>query len=108
MDAEQLGKEIGVLESVEFAPLKRLTDLMTHRLVHVSALHDKQLQACIEAILKELPEKPINNLKKLLEIGGELAITNQTPVRDPTIITKLDHWKKSNNLQKIVSRLMEP
>ena len=108
MNAEQLGKEIGLLESVEFAPLKRLTDLMTQRLIHVSALHDKQLQICVLAIMKELPEKPVNNLKKLLEIGGELTITNGEPVRDPAIILKLQHWRNNSNLQKMVSRLTPP
>jgi hypothetical protein len=72
MDNEKLGMVIGTYESVAFAPLKRLTDLMTKKLFRISSFHNRQLQMLISCILPHVSGKPVKGLKKLMEIYTEL------------------------------------
>ena|GEM_PF-109308 len=127
MDHVRLGKIIGNHERVEFAPLKRLTDLMTQKLFLVSPFYNARLQILIEHILVELPEVPVKGLKKLLEIYAELVDgvgapgvgagkkgadgidagsggVNAGP--DGVLPDKLKIWKETEGLQKIVGRVL--
>lgn len=93
MNNAQLAKAIGTMEKMEFAPVKRFTDLINQRLVRVSPVHNMHLQNLVEGILAELPDKPIKNLKKLLEIHAELLAINKTEVSNPVVAGKLKAWK---------------
>lgn len=104
---EQLGKVIGLHERIEFAPLKRFTDLVSQNLFRVSDLHDRQMQILIEHILVELPYEPIKNLKKLLEIYAEVLVINQSNITDRILMDLLAKWKSSNSLKKIIIKLDE-
>lgn len=107
IDNEKLGELIGLHESIEFAPLKRFTDLATQQLFRISNKHNQALQIVIENILKQLPAKPITNLKKILEIYAELLAINNSSITDTTIISKLEDWKISGTLKKISNALIE-
>jgi len=107
IDHAMLGRIIGTHEKIEFAPLKRFTDLVTQNMFKVSELHNKKLQQLIESILVELPDTPIKNLKKLLEIYAEILSTNITKVNNPEISRKLNNWKASSGLQKKIDHLLE-
>jgi hypothetical protein len=72
MDNRELGRILGVLEKGEYAPLKRLTDLMSLRMFKVSPAHNEALQMLIGYLLPELPEKPMTGLKRLLQLQAEL------------------------------------
>jgi len=72
MDNRELGRILGKLEKAEYAPLKRLTDLMSLRLFKVSAVHNEALERLIGEMLPELPEKPMIGMKRLLQIQAEL------------------------------------
>lgn len=91
---EQLGKDIGIIERVEFAPLKRFTNLLNQQLLRVSALHNKNVQMLIEYVLLELPDEPIKNLKKLLEIYGEVRAMNGGGVGVDGVEERLLVWGK--------------
>jgi hypothetical protein len=103
----QLGKVIGLHERIEFAPLKRFTDLVSQQLFRVSDQHNRHLQTLISHILAELPEEPIRNLKKLLELYAELVSLNDMPISDRHIVDKLQLWQKSSSLQKPVEMLLK-
>jgi len=103
---EKLGEVIGLHERIEFAPLKRFTDLVTQQLFRISDKHNRALQTVVENILKRLPEKPITNLKKLLEVYIELVAANNSPVADTVILDKLESWKKTTSLQKAADVLL--
>ncbi len=105
MNNEQLGKIIGLHETIEFAPLKRLTDLFSQSLYNVSAVHNTHLQHLIENILLQLPAIPIKNLKKLLEMFSELLSKNNTAVRNPILQDKLNSWAENNGLQKLIKNI---
>lgn len=103
---EQLGTAIGLHTRIEFAPLKRLTDLLSQKLLRISAVHNRQLQVVMESMLQELPDEPIKNLKKLLEIYVELLDVNKAVMNSPVIIQKLTAWKNTSALQKISGQLL--
>jgi Family of unknown function (DUF6493) len=106
IDQQQIGKNIGIHERIEFAPLKRLTDLMSQALYKVSPLHDQQLQVMTEWILPQLPDEPIKNLKKLLEIYAELRAINNAQHLRPAVSERLKVWLNNPGLNKIVKRII--
>lgn len=106
MNSQQLGTIIGRHESIEFAPLKRLTDLISQNLFRISSLHNQHLKVMIEQILVALSDVPIKNLKKLLEIYVELLSADKEPLKNEKLIMKLTAWKENSGLQKIVERIL--
>jgi len=106
MNNALLGKIIGRHESIEFAPVKRFTDMFSQSLFRVSALHDKNLKQLIESILIELPGTPIKNLKKLLEIYMELIQADKTIIHNRELAGKLNVWIQHSTLQKIIKNIL--
>ncbi len=106
IDNAKLGEVIGTHERIEFVPLKRFTDLVTRQLLRISAKHNRALQVVIENLLKQLPAKPITNLKKLLELYAELMAINNVSLTDQTILNKIQSWKGSAGIQKIAHTLL--
>lgn len=51
-------------------------------------------------MLAELPEKPIKDLKKLLEIYAEILSINNSKAEDERVLRLLDVWKGVANLKK--------
>ncbi len=102
----ELGIIIGIHERIEFAPLKRLTDLITQSLFRVSRLHNTELQILIENILIQLPNEPIKNLKKLLEIYNELLSINKSSIQLQEVTSRLKIWESNAGLQKLTSKLI--
>jgi len=103
---EQLGKAIGLHERIEFAPLKRFTDLVSQNMFRVSDLHNQQLQILIEHILVELPDEPIKNLKKLVEIYAEVLSLNQSGSNEKAI-ERLNVWKSTAGLNKVIKGMVD-
>jgi len=109
IDNAVLGRVIGLHESIEFAPLKRFTDLLTQNLFRVSSLHDRELQVLLEHILMRLPDEPIKHLKKLLEMYGELLALNGASagaVGSGDLKVKLQVWEKNAGLKKIAAEVL--
>jgi len=105
IDNRILGSIIGQHESIEFAPLKRFTDLITQHLMKVSPHHDKQLKILIEQIILLLPAEPIKNLKKLLEIYSELVAIGRSAEKPEGLLAKLTVWEKNTGLQRLILQL---
>ncbi|OQP62636.1 hypothetical protein A3860_26865 [Niastella vici] len=101
-----IGEALGIHEKVEFAPIKRFTDLVMQRLIRLSPRHNRELQLVIEQVLKQLPGEPITNVKKLLEVYLELLALNNSQVNDPSVIDKLNSWKGTKTIQKIAATLL--
>lgn len=106
VDSALVGRIIGLQESTDFAPLKRFTDLTVQRLFRVSPVHDRLLQTMAENILQQLPDEPIKNLKKLLEILYELAAANNHPVSGDAILQRLQRWNETEGLKRVTGLLM--
>ena len=107
MDNAALGRVIGLHESIEFAPLRRFTDLLTQHLFKVSPLHDQALQTLIEHVLPHLADDPIKNLKKLLDSYGELIAANHSQISNTAVANKLELWRNKGDLAKVVDRIFK-
>ncbi len=105
IDNAQLGRVIGLHEKLEWAPVKRLTDLMQNQMVNVSKTHNEALEELISNILFQM-EKPVTNLKKLLEVYHEVLALNQSEA-NIHIIKKLNDWKENSSLKKISNLLLK-
>ncbi|WP_195654452.1 DUF6493 family protein [Bacteroides sp. 1001136B_160425_E2] len=105
IDSEHIGKILGSHQHTGWGPLKRLTDLIQQQMMNVSPLHNRELEKLIVAMLAELPEKPIKDLKKLLEIYAELLSINNSKAKDEQVLHLLDVWKGVANLKKTVANI---
>ncbi|MEF9477745.1 DUF6493 family protein [Chryseobacterium sp. 1B4] len=77
MDNARLGRVIGLHERLEWAPVKRLTDLIQHHMLNVSKNHNIALEELIFNILIQM-DTPVTNLKKILEIYHEVLALNHS------------------------------
>jgi hypothetical protein len=105
IQSELLGEIIGKHESIEYAPLKRFTDLISDTMFQVSSQHNRELEKMLVSIFYQLPSSPITNLKKLLEIFQEVISVNKTSISDPKLIAQLEAWQASASLSKVVKGL---
>lgn len=101
IDHVLLGKIIGIHQRIEFAPFKRFTDLFLQSMFKISPLHNQSAQIILENILAELPEEPVKNLKKLLEVYSELLNLNAAKLTDSRVQKKLECWQKNTGLSKL-------
>lgn len=106
IDSTLIGTMLGKHESVEFAPLKRFTDLVINQLFGISPSHTKALEQLLIAMLKELPADPIKNLKKLLEIYFEVVAINNSAVENIDVKNLLHTWKKNAGLSKVIKTIV--
>ncbi|WP_163218250.1 DUF6493 family protein [Bacteroides sp. 224] len=106
LDPIRLGTALGKIEAMEAFPLKRLADCMSTYMIGVSHKHNQSLVVMLEALMQQLPQKPIKNLKKLLELYNELlALTQSRPN-----ISGVPHWKSwgtEGSLKKVVKEISE-
>jgi hypothetical protein len=99
-----LGEIIGKHESIEFAPLKRFTDLVGSNLMNISVQHNQDLERLLAKILIKLPAEPLTNLKKLLEHYYELISVNKSAV-PPDLLRHMEAWNKSPGLKKVLTSI---
>jgi hypothetical protein len=102
INSNLIGSAIAKMQTIELAPLKRFTDTVMDRMLGISALHNRALEELLVALLKGLPETPVKNLKKTLEIYFELVNTNRSGVKDKDLEKILKIWKEKENLKKVV------
>jgi hypothetical protein len=106
LDPAEMGRIIGNHQRIEFAPLQRLSNLILQQMFRLSAAHNRALQIMLENIFVQLPPQPIKNLKKLLEIYGELLALNSSPP-PARVLQRLEDWKSTNSLKKLVEGMLE-
>ena len=107
IDSARMGRIIGTHQRVEWGPLKRVLDLMQQQMLNVSALHNRELEKMITALIAALPENPVKDLKRLLEIYAELLALNHSRVEDQQVWNLLERWKTNANLKKVVNTIMK-
>ncbi|WP_207431523.1 DUF6493 family protein [Sabulibacter ruber] len=105
IDSGLLGEIIGIQERIEFAPLKRFTDLVISNMYQISDQHNRALETLLQCLLSQLPDEPIKNLKALLQIYTEVLALNNSTVKDEVLLERLAIWKKTNSLKKLTERL---
>jgi len=122
LSSERLGYILGCLYAIEYAPMKRFTDLIINQLFNVSSMHNQKLEQLLASMILQLPEQPVKGLKRLLEIYFEVISANGSVgsigsvssvrrdtvgsiVRDPGIVKLFDHWQNTAGLQKAIANL---
>ena len=103
-DSARLGRMLGKLLNADFAPPKRVTDLLL-TLDRLGRRHDTALCKLLAALLPELPDAPITNLRKLLELYGEVRTRTEARELPDSLLPKLGVWRGTKSLQKAVDRL---
>ncbi|MCS4305501.1 DUF6493 family protein [Chryseobacterium sp. BIGb0232] len=98
----ELGIIIGKKINFEWAPVKRFTDGLSG-FINLSTSHNKAFERLLISILSAV-EKPVFNLKKLLELYYELLNQNRTAV-DEKVSEVLKEWENENNLKKIILQI---
>jgi hypothetical protein len=105
INSDLIGAILGKHESIEFAPLKRLIDLITSSMMGVSQKHSFVLEKMLTALLEQLLERPIHNLKKLLQLYTEILSVNKSGIQSHKICNLLNIWKSTASLQTLIITL---
>ncbi|WP_160138946.1 DUF6493 family protein [Chryseobacterium sp. c4a] len=98
----ELGMIIGKKINFEWAPVKRFTDGLSG-FINLSTRHNQVFEKLLISILSAV-EKPVFNIKKLLELYYELLNQNRTQVSEK-IAEGLKEWENENNLKKIIHQI---
>ncbi len=99
-----LGKIIGKLESREYAPLKRFTDLLTVSLFNVSKKHNESLFSLLDNMIGTMNSIPIRGIKKLLEIFLELKYNFPQFEISELSKEKLSEWEETKSLKSLINK----
>jgi hypothetical protein len=102
INSRLLGTILGKHLRIEFAPLKRFTDLIVKSLFNVSPAHNRELEILLAALLKELPAIPVKGLNKLLKIYFELLRLNASVVNEEKLKERLRQWKEYSGLSRML------
>ncbi|WP_163214681.1 DUF6493 family protein [Bacteroides sp. 519] len=103
IDNVEFGSMIGKLFNADWAPVKRLTDLITSFMMNITHQQNTELQVLMEAILSQL-HRTVTNLKKLLEIYSELLVLNNSTAN--LQLTQMHKWQDEKSLKKIIERII--
>ncbi len=98
----ELGVIIGKKMDFEWAPVKRFTDGLSG-FINLSAGHNQAFEKLLISVLSAV-QRPVFNLKKLLELYYELLSQNRTTA-DEKISGVLKEWENENNLKKIILQI---
>lgn len=101
-----LGKTIGKIQFGEYAPMKRLTDIIALNMFNVSKKHNTYLFKFIDAIIQEMNDTPMRGVKKLLELFLELKRNLPDTVINEKTKEKLHTWKTSKTLKLVIDKLV--
>lgn len=107
MDNTFLGEMIGRLESGQYAPMQRLTDLLVSNLLNVSQKHNNHLFSLINGTIGKMDNVPIRGVKKLLEIFLELRHGFPKKEINKSAVVNLLKWKENTSLKPVISKLLQ-
>ncbi|WP_339814733.1 DUF6493 family protein [uncultured Imperialibacter sp.] len=103
--SEQVGCAVGKVYEGNLAPVKRFSDLAL-TIYTISTKHKRAMFDLIKACLTELPDEPVRNLKKLLELLKETIYDRELLTKDHKLMKKLTTWKESSGLTKLVESII--
>jgi len=106
IDNVALGRVLGKIQSLEWAPAQRISGLVVEMLINRSSFHNKELSVLFVSFLSCLPESPVKDLKRLLEVFAELQTVNNWPkITYAPLLSLLETWKKNSKLTEIIESL---
>ena len=106
IDNVALGRVLGKIQSLEWAPAQRISGLVVEMLINRSSFHNKELSVLFVSFLSCLPESPVKDLKRLLEVFAELQTVNNWPkITYAPLLSLLETWKNNSKLTEIIESL---
>ncbi len=106
IDNVALGRVLGKIQSSEWAPVQRISGLVLEMLINRSSFHNRELSVLFVSFLSCLPENPVKDLKRLLEIFSEIQTVNGWPkVTNTSLLSLLAAWKKNSKLTEVIESL---
>ena len=106
MNHNLLGETLGRLEHNEYAPLKRLTDLIIANMLNISSLHNQGLLELLSTMIPKMNDEPIKGAKKLLEIYLEVLSLTKSSVPEG-VSKKLQVWGIVKSLKSIINKIQK-
>ncbi|NML41508.1 hypothetical protein HHL17_30265 [Chitinophaga sp. G-6-1-13] len=106
ISSEKLGQTIGMQQRVSWAPMKRLTDLISTQ-TQISRLQNEALETLLTACLSVFTDTPVKDLKKLLEVYAEVLAINNSSITNTAVIQLLNAWQGSSTVKKAVQQLLK-
>lgn len=104
IDNQLLGKELAQLLDSHYAPILRLSDLLSKRALHLSTLHNQSLYELISSILVSINITSARGLKQILEIYLEVCIVTQNRVPSD-VVKSIEKLKKIKTLKPVVEKI---
>ena len=106
IDNVALGRVLGKIQSSEWAPVQRISGLVLEMLINRSSFHNRELSVLFVSFLSCLPENPVKDLKRLLEVFSEIQTVNGWPkVTNASLLSLLAAWKKNSKLTEVIDSL---
>ena len=105
VQSDVIGEMIGIHEKIELAPLKRFTDVLLANMYQISAKHNYALENLLTECISNMADKPISNVKKLLEIYAEVLSVNKSDMLNSKVLNKLNLWEANAALAKSVQKI---
>lgn len=106
IDNAALGRVLGKIQALEWAPVQRISGLVIEMLINRSSFHNKELSVLFVSFLSCLPEKPVKDLRQLLETFSELQTVNNWPkVKYEPLLSLFESWKKKRRLAAVIASL---
>lgn len=105
MDSEAVGHILGEVEAHEWAPVSRLANLAAEEMMNIKPLYNKELEKMLIALLSHLPESPVKDLKRLLEVFADLQAVNQSKVTDKVLLALLRVWSENTKLSETIEKI---
>ncbi|QJB33507.1 hypothetical protein HF329_20175 [Chitinophaga oryzae] len=106
ISSEKLGQTIGLQQRVGWAPMKRFTDLVATQ-TQISRQQNEALETLLTACLAVFTETPVKDLKKLLEVYGEVLAINNSSISNTAVIQLLTAWQGSSTVKKTAQQLLK-
>lgn len=100
-----LGQILGRLESQEYAPLKRFTDLLASNLLNISKSHNYSLLVAIDSMLSCMNKVPIRGLKKLIELFVELKLNFKDYQIQHETQNNINKWQEVKSLKSTLKKI---
>lgn len=106
LDNRTLGYTLGTFEKIEYAPLKRFNELIEKNMMGLDSQHNQALEQLLNACISQLPETPVANLKKLLELYKEVLSRNNSRISQATLPHQ-EAWRNEASLKKVMKQLSD-
>lgn len=100
----QVGAALAKTYTQEFSPVKRFADLAIN-LYTVSQQHKEGMFILLHNCIRNMPEEPARNLKKLLMLLKETANNSAKLKEDELLQSKFRQWKQTASLKKVIDVL---